>query len=80
MNYEFVFTYQFDLKGNTYIRLDLGVDKIKNDIQKSRLKLFGYMIWMAEERIPKKMLHTKIEENDQEKDEQLERLTKLERI
>jgi len=26
---------------NTRIRLELGVDEIKNDIQKSRLRLFG---------------------------------------
>ena len=46
---------------NTNIRSELGVDKIKNGIQKSKLKWFGPVIQMAEERIPKKMLHTKME-------------------
>jgi hypothetical protein len=36
------------------------VDEIKNDIQKSRFRWFGHMMWMREERMPKKMLHTKM--------------------
>ena len=46
---------------NTYIRLEQGVDKIKNDIQKIRLRWFGHVMRMGEERISKKMLRTKLE-------------------
>ena len=35
--------------------------EIKNGIHKSKLRSFGYVMWMGEERIPKKMLHTKME-------------------
>ena len=38
------------------------MNEINNDIQKSRLRCFGHMMRMTEEMIPKKMLHTKIEE------------------
>ena len=37
------------------------VDEIKNDTQKSRLRWFGHLMQMKEERIPKKMLHPKME-------------------
>jgi hypothetical protein len=50
-----------DMIINTNIRLDLGVDEIKNNIQKSRYVIFGCVMWMGEERIPKKMLNTKME-------------------
>ena len=36
------------------IRLELGVDEIENDIQKSRLSWFGHVMRMGEERTPKK--------------------------
>ena len=35
--------------------------KIKNDIQKNRLRWFGHVMQKREERIPKKILHTKID-------------------
>ena len=35
--------------------------KFKNDIQNSRLRWFGHVMWMREARIYKKMLNTKIE-------------------
>ena len=38
------------------------------DIKKSRLRWSGQMMQMREERVTKKILHTKIEENDQEPD------------
>ena len=57
-----------DRTRNTDIRLELEVDEIKSDIQKSRLRWFGYMMRMREQRIPKKMLHTQMEENNQEED------------
>ena len=44
-----------------YIREELGVDEIKNHIQKSRLGWFGHEMQMREERIPKKILHRKME-------------------
>ena len=50
----------------------LGVDEIKNDIHKSNLRWFGHMMRIREERIPKKMLHTKMEGNDQEEDPETE--------
>ena len=37
------------------------MDEIKNDIQRSRLRRFGHVMQMRAERIPKKMLQTKIE-------------------
>jgi hypothetical protein len=37
---------------NTNIRLELGVHEIKNDIQMSRLRWFGHVMSMGEERIP----------------------------
>ena len=37
------------------------MDEIKNNIQKSRLRWFGHVMQLKEERISKKMLHTKIE-------------------
>ena len=52
------------------IRLELGVDEIKNDIKKSRLKWFRHVMWLREDGIPKKMLH-KWRENDQEEDLEL---------
>ena len=48
-------------KRNTNTRLELGVDEIKNYIQNSRFRWFGHVMWMREERIPKNMLHTKME-------------------
>ena len=48
---------------NTNIRLELVMDEIKNNIQKNRLRQFGHVMRIREERIdvPKKMLHTKME-------------------
>ena len=46
---------------NTNIRLELGEDEIKNYIQKGSLGWFGHMMWMREERTPKKILYTKME-------------------
>ena len=43
----------------TNIKLELGVNEIKNYIQKSRLRWFGNVMQMKEERIPKKIIHTK---------------------
>ena len=54
---------------NTNIRLELGVDEIKNGIQKSRLRWFGHIMQMREEEIHKKILHTKMERKDTESDE-----------
>ena len=45
----------------TNIRLKLEVYEINNDIQKSMLRWFGYIMRLREERIPKKILHTKKE-------------------
>ena len=54
---------------NTEIILELGVDEIKNDIQTSRVRWFGHVVRVREERIPKKMLHIQQwRENDQEED------------
>ena len=36
---------------NTNIRLELGVDEINNDIEKSRLRWFGQVMWMRDEMI-----------------------------
>ena len=52
---------------NTNIRLELGVNEIKKD-KKSRLRWFGDVMRIRKERIPKKMLHTKMEGNNQEED------------
>ena len=40
-------------------RLKPGVYEIKIDIQKSKIRWFGCIIQMGEDRIVKKMLHTK---------------------
>ena len=40
----------------------LEVDKIKNGIKKRKLRWFGYCERTREERLPKKILHTKMEE------------------
>ena len=40
----------------------------KNYIQKIRLRCFRHVMQMREERIPKKMLHIKMEGRDQEED------------
>ena len=37
------------------------MDEIKNDIQKSRLRWFGHVVLMRDEKITKKLLHTKTE-------------------
>ena len=37
------------------------MDEIKNYIQKNRLRWLGHVMRIGEERIPKKMLHTKME-------------------
>ena len=39
----------------------IGVDEIRTDIEMSRLRWLGHVMWMEEERIPKKMLHTKMD-------------------
>ena len=38
--------------------MEVGADEIKNDIHMSRLRWFGHVMWMTEERMPKEMLHT----------------------
>ena len=38
------------------IRYELGVDEMKDVIQKSKFRWFGHVVRMTEERIPKKML------------------------
>jgi hypothetical protein len=43
------------------ISLELGMDKIKNNFQKSILRWFGHVMRLREERIPEKMLHTQME-------------------
>ena len=50
------------------IRLELGVDEIKNYIQKNRLSWFGYVMQMEDASIPRKMLHTKMEGKDPKPD------------
>ena len=37
------------------------MDEIKNDIQKRRLRWFGHVMRMKGQRIPKRMLRTKME-------------------
>ena len=44
---------------NTNIRLELGMDEMKNYNQTSILIWFGHMMRKGEERIPNKILHTK---------------------
>ena len=41
---------------NTNRRLELSGNEIRNGIQKSRLRWFGHVMRMREERIPKKLL------------------------
>ena len=64
------------LTRNTNITLGLGVVKIKNEVQKSRLKGFGHVTKMTEKRVLKKMLYKKwrgnVQEEDLEPDEQTE--------
>ena len=55
------------------------MDDIKKDMQKSRLRWFGQGMWMREEKIPKKMLHTKMGENNQEEGPEADGQTKYER-
>ena len=43
---------------NTNLRLEIGLDETKNEIQKSRLR---HLLRTREEGMPKKMLHTKME-------------------
>jgi hypothetical protein len=44
---------------NTNIRLELGMGEHKNGIRKRRLKWYGYVMRMGEDKIPNKTLHTK---------------------
>ena len=44
---------------NTNLRLELEVEEIMNDIQKRRLRWFGHVMRMREDRVPKKMLQKK---------------------
>ena len=46
---------------NTDIKSEVGVDQIKNDIQKSRLRGFGLVVLMTEVRLRKKMQHTEMQ-------------------
>ena len=46
---------------NTNIILELWMDEIKNDIEKSRIRLSGHVMQLREERISKKLLHRKME-------------------
>jgi hypothetical protein len=51
-----------DRMRNTDIRkMELGVEEIRNCIQKKILRLFGHVMQMTEERILKKMLHRSME-------------------
>ena len=52
---------------NTNIRLELGVYGIKTNIQKSRLRWFGRVMRMGDERIYMKILHTKWREKTKRK-------------
>ena len=57
------------------------VDEIKkNHIQKSKLRWFGQMIWMREERITTKCYTGKWRENDKEEDPKPDGKTKLEKM
>ena len=51
---------------NTGISLEPGVDEIKNDIQMSRLWWFEHVLQVGAERVPKKILHSKMEKNEQD--------------
>ena len=50
------------------IRSGPGVDEVKNDIQKSRLRLLGHVMQMTEEKVHNKMLDTKVDQEDPEPD------------
>ena len=52
---------RFSFYININIRLNLEVDEIKNDIQKSRLRSFVDVMQMTEKRISYKMLLIKME-------------------
>ena len=54
---------------NTNFRLGLGVGKIKNDIQKSRLRRFGHVMQMTEVRLLRKRYTQNWRENDEENDQ-----------
>jgi hypothetical protein len=45
---------------NNDIREQLKVDDIKHDMERNRLKWYGHVMCMADERIPKKMLEMKL--------------------
>jgi hypothetical protein len=45
---------------NNNVRSKLGMDEMKEFIKKSRLRWFGHVMQMTEERILQKMLHTKM--------------------
>jgi hypothetical protein len=45
---------------NTYIRGELKMDEIQNQIKRSRLRWFGHVKRMDEHRIPKRLLEMKI--------------------
>ena len=51
---------------NTNIRLEQGVNKIKNKFKRPDYDGLDMWLHMTEERIPKKILHTKWGESDQE--------------
>ena len=53
---------------NTNIRLELGMGEIKNAFQRSRLRWFGHVMERREEKMPKKMIHSKHKRKDQEED------------
>ena len=46
------------------LRLELGVDEIKNEIQKSRLRWFGHVMWIGEEngvKMTKEKIHNQMD-------------------
>jgi hypothetical protein len=45
---------------NDDIREQLKVDNIKHDMERKRLKWYGHVMRMADEKIPKKMLEMKL--------------------
>jgi hypothetical protein len=45
---------------NNDIREQLKVDEIKHDMERNRLKWYGHVMRMADERIPKTMLEMKM--------------------
>jgi hypothetical protein len=49
-----------------HIILTFSYDDIKYDIERNRLKWYGHVMRMADERIPKRMLEMKLGEEDQE--------------